>query len=90
MSYLRQFDADKIKIDRSFVQSLGNDDEQEALAITKALVSLGNAMDLTVAVEGAETEDQEVFSLQRAARNAGLPVFTGFVSGADLCHAFEP
>ena len=59
LSYLRQFDVDKIKIDRSFVQSLGNTDNQEALAIIEALVSLGRAMGLTVAVEGVETKDQE-------------------------------
>lgn len=59
LSYLQQFEVDKIKIDRSFVQRLGSTDDREAVAIIEALVALGEAMGLTVAVEGVETKDQE-------------------------------
>ncbi|MXQ10695.1 putative bifunctional diguanylate cyclase/phosphodiesterase [Microvirga makkahensis] len=59
LSYLKQFAVDKIKIDRSFVQSLAGTDYQEALAIIEALVSLGRAMGLAVSVEGVETKEQE-------------------------------
>ncbi len=59
LSYLRRFEVDKIKIDRSFVQHLGQQDE--AVAIVKAIVTLCHAMGLTVTAEGVETEDQKLF-----------------------------
>jgi len=62
LSYLRRFEVDKIKIDRSFVQHLGQ--QNEAVAIVKAIVSLCQAMGLTVTAEGVETEDQKLFLTQ--------------------------
>jgi len=62
LSYLRRFEVDKIKIDRSFVQHLGQQDE--AVAIVKAIVTLCHAMGLTVTAEGVETEDQKLFLTQ--------------------------
>jgi diguanylate cyclase (GGDEF)-like protein len=62
LSYLRRFDVDKIKIDRSFVQYLGQ--QREAVAIVTAIVALCQAMGLTVTAEGVETEDQKRFLSQ--------------------------
>ncbi|WP_445503714.1 putative bifunctional diguanylate cyclase/phosphodiesterase [Microvirga sp. G4-2] len=62
LSYLRRFEVDKIKIDRSFVQHLGEQDE--SVAIVTAIVSLCRAMGLTVTAEGVETEDQKIFLSQ--------------------------
>lgn len=62
LSYLRRFEVDKIKIDRSFVQHLGQQDE--SVAIVTAIVSLCRAMGLTVTAEGVETEDQKLFLSQ--------------------------
>ncbi|WP_084731036.1 putative bifunctional diguanylate cyclase/phosphodiesterase [Microvirga vignae] len=62
LSYLRRFEVDKIKIDRSFVQHLGEQDE--SVAIVTAIVSLCRAMGLTVTAEGVETEDQKLFLSQ--------------------------
>jgi diguanylate cyclase (GGDEF)-like protein len=59
LGYLHRFDVDKIKIDRSFTQSLGQG--SKAAAVIKAIVSLGHAMDLTVTAEGVETEIQKKF-----------------------------
>ncbi len=59
LGYLHRFDVDKIKIDRSFTQSLGQG--SKAAAVIKAIVSLGHAMDLTVTAEGVETEVQKSF-----------------------------
>jgi EAL domain-containing protein (putative c-di-GMP-specific phosphodiesterase class I) len=59
LGYLHRFDVDKIKIDRSFTQSLGQG--SKAAAVIKAIVSLGHAMDLTVTAEGVETEVQKNF-----------------------------
>lgn len=59
LSYLRQFEVDKIKIDRSFVQHLGQ--SGDAAAIVNAVVTLGHAMGLCVTAEGVETDDQKDF-----------------------------
>jgi EAL domain-containing protein (putative c-di-GMP-specific phosphodiesterase class I) len=56
MSYLRQFPIDRLKIDRSFVQSLGSDADNTA--IVKAIISLAHSLRLKVVAEGVETSDQ--------------------------------
>lgn len=57
--YLKQFKVDKIKIDRSFTQSIGR--AGDAAAIVTSVVTLGHAMGLTVTAEGVETHEQREF-----------------------------
>ena len=66
LSYLRQFQVDRIKIDKCFVQSLGK--ALDAEAIVTAVITLGHAMGLQVTAEGVETEEQSEF-LRRAGCN---------------------
>jgi diguanylate cyclase (GGDEF)-like protein len=56
IGYLRQFPFDLLKVDRSFVRDLGLN--TTANALVQSLVSLGDAMDLSVIAEGIENEDQ--------------------------------
>ena len=56
LNYLSTFPVDKIKIDRSFTQSLGVADN--SVAIIESVVKLGHAMGLTVTAEGVETPGQ--------------------------------
>ena len=56
IGYLRQFPFDILKIDRSFVRDIGMN--STANALIQSLVSLGDAMDLSVIAEGIENEDQ--------------------------------
>lgn len=56
LSYLRRFPFDKIKIDQSFVRGLDNDDE--AIAIVRAIAGLGRTLGMTVNAEGVETAEQ--------------------------------
>jgi len=56
LSYLRRFPFDKLKIDKSFVQAFGED--QEAAAIIRAIVALGRSLHLSVTAEGVETAAQ--------------------------------
>jgi EAL domain-containing protein (putative c-di-GMP-specific phosphodiesterase class I) len=62
LSYLRRFEVDKIKIDRSFIQHIGQ--QSEAVAIVTAIITLCRAMGLTVTAEGVETDDQKIFLSQ--------------------------
>ena len=54
LSYLRSFPFDKIKIDRSFVQNLGQNIDSQA--IVRAIISLGSSLGITITAEGIETE----------------------------------
>jgi diguanylate cyclase (GGDEF)-like protein len=56
LSYLRRFTVDKIKIDRSYTESLGQN--ADSAAIVTSVVTLGRMLGLTVAAEGVETHDQ--------------------------------
>jgi predicted signal transduction protein with EAL and GGDEF domain len=54
--YLRRFPFDKIKIDRSFLESM--EPTGESAIIVESIVSLGRSLGLTVTAEGVETEEQ--------------------------------
>jgi diguanylate cyclase (GGDEF)-like protein len=57
LSYLRRHAIDKLKIDRSFVRLLDQDDS--SAAIVKALIDLAAALKVQVTAEGVETEAQK-------------------------------
>jgi diguanylate cyclase (GGDEF)-like protein len=79
LSYLRRFRFDRIKIDRSFVQSIDQDDS--ALAIVEAILALGRRLDLTVVAEGVETQSQ-----LDALRRLGCPLVQGYLSGRPMAN----
>ena len=54
--HLRNFKIDRIKIDRSLIQAMG--DGAQSTAIVRALVGLGAGLGLTVAAEGVQDERQ--------------------------------
>ncbi|RYC29330.1 EAL domain-containing protein [Lichenibacterium minor] len=56
LSYLQLFQFDKFKIDKSFVNRLGEDDR--ALTLTRTIVNLGHNLGLQVTAEGVETQAQ--------------------------------
>lgn len=58
LSYLEQFPVDFIKIDRSFLCSVGPDSDA---IITRAIIALGHALKLLVVAEGVETLEQLSF-----------------------------
>jgi diguanylate cyclase (GGDEF)-like protein len=58
LSYLQSFPFDKLKIDRGFVAPLGK--SENSGFIIQAIVALGRALNLSVLVEGVETEEQRV------------------------------
>ena len=72
LGYLKRFPLDVLKIDRSFVT--GCEHGGDALAIPRAIVSLGHSLGLTVVAEGVENEGQ-----MRALDALGCEAFQGFL-----------
>jgi predicted signal transduction protein with EAL and GGDEF domain len=56
LSYFQSFPFDKIKLDRSFISGLS--DGNSALAILRAVASLGANLSIVTTAEGVETEEQ--------------------------------
>jgi len=77
LSYLQRYPIDKIKIDRSFISSLGTDPSADA--VVNAIVRLARALRLDVIAEGVETELQRV----RLAA-AGCDDIQGFLFGRPM------
>lgn len=71
LSYLARLAVDKIKIDRSFVQSIG---ASNADAIARAVIAFAKALRVTVTAEGVETEHQKRFL-----EEAGCDELQGFL-----------
>lgn len=57
--YLRRFSFDKIKIDRSFLESM--ESTGESAILVHSVVHLGRALGLTVCAEGVESDEQRRF-----------------------------
>jgi predicted signal transduction protein with EAL and GGDEF domain len=54
LSHLRQLPVDVLKVDKSFVQNVGTDDEDDA--IVRSTIDLARNLDLMVIAEGVEDE----------------------------------
>ncbi|HET9392868.1 MAG TPA: EAL domain-containing protein [Candidatus Rubrimentiphilum sp.] len=59
LNYLRRFEADHLKIDRSFVAGIGSRGSDETLV--KAIVAMGHSLGLKIVAEGVETNEQFEF-----------------------------
>lgn len=59
LAYLQHFPLDALKIDRSFIMGLGQNNGAEAIA--QAVISMANALKLEVVAEGVETTEQFEF-----------------------------
>ncbi|MDX2456834.1 MAG: EAL domain-containing protein, partial [Gammaproteobacteria bacterium] len=56
LSYLKRFPIDRLKVDQMFIRELLTSTEDAA--ITRAVISMANNMDLRVIAEGVETAEQ--------------------------------
>lgn len=56
LSYLKSFPVRKVKVDRSFIQNIGTDNNDAA--IVSGIISMAHSMDLQVVAEGVEKEEQ--------------------------------
>lgn len=77
LSYLRHLPVSELKLDRSFVADLEND--QAAQALSNAILGIGRSLHLTVVAEGVETPGQlEILGEQ------GYPVAQGYLFSRPL------
>jgi EAL domain-containing protein (putative c-di-GMP-specific phosphodiesterase class I) len=58
LSYLQRLPLDKLKLDKSMVEGVGN---LKAAAIVQAVTALSRALGLKVVAEGVETQEQQRF-----------------------------
>jgi diguanylate cyclase (GGDEF)-like protein/PAS domain S-box-containing protein len=80
LSYLRKFPFDRIKIDRSFVGTLG--ECPESVAIVRTIASLGSVLGVVTTAEGVETEAQLDF-----VRACGCTAVQGYYFGRPVAAA---
>jgi EAL domain-containing protein (putative c-di-GMP-specific phosphodiesterase class I) len=80
LSYLTRFPVRKIKIDRSFIDTLGV--SPQTSAIVSSIVGLGQSLHVTITAEGVETEDQAAILKQW-----GCDQVQGFYCGTETDEA---
>ena len=77
LSYLRRLPVSELKLDRSFVADLEQD--EAARALSRAILGIGQSLQLTVVAEGVESEQQN-----RLLREQGYPVAQGYLFARPL------
>jgi diguanylate cyclase (GGDEF)-like protein len=77
LTHLRAFPINKVKIDRDFIASIGED--HQSRLIIQAIVQMGHSLGLRVVVEGVETEEQETFL-----KGVGCRLVQGFRYGRPM------
>ncbi len=82
LSYLTRFPVKKIKIDRSFIDTLGT--SPQTSAIVSSIVGLGQSLHVTITAEGVETEGQAAML-----KKWGCDQVQGFYYGRPECEVSE-
>jgi predicted signal transduction protein with EAL and GGDEF domain len=77
LSYLRKFQFNRVKIDRSFVEDVA--ENSDASALTSAIIMLARSLKLASVVEGIETEEQAALLTAQ-----GCDEIQGFLFGAPV------
>jgi diguanylate cyclase (GGDEF)-like protein len=74
LAYLQQFPIDRIKIDRSFVKTINDNDKN--LRVVAGIAAIAHALEIDAVAEGIETLDQAV-----ALTSVGCPKAQGYLFG---------
>ena len=86
--HLRNFKIDKIKIDKSFVESMSS--TSESAAIVSALVGLGEGFGLTVAAEGIENAGQQAQLMRSGCQQGQGHLYSDPLSAEATAAFFAP
>lgn len=78
LSYLKKLPLDYLKIDRSFVMDIEQDDDDKV--IVEAIASLGKKLGLTLVAEGIENEFQDRFL-----KSIGCDIGQGYMYSRPIC-----
>lgn len=83
LSYLKQLPIDKLKIDRTFIKDIP--ENKDDVAITQAIIALGQNLGLEIIAEGVETKAQ-----QNLLKIMGCQEVQGYLYGRPMsAEAFE-
>lgn len=77
LSLLERVPADKLKIDRAFVQSIGDDDSPRP--VLDAIITMAHGIGLPLIAEGVETEAQHRYLAKR-----GVQCIQGYLHGRPM------
>lgn len=92
--YLRKFGFDKLKIDRSFIEEIG--ESADSTVILDSIIQLGLELNMTVTAEGVETVEQQQWlshsgchQLQgfMLSRPLSFEHVTAFIAAHNIAHA---
>ena len=82
-SYILEYQVDRLKIDRSFVSRVHQDDN--AAAIVRAIIAMGRGLNIELVAEGVETEEQFAFLKRKHCETVQGFLFSRAVPIAQFC-----
>ena len=82
LSYLKSLPLDKIKIDKSFVQDVLDDDDDAT--IVRAIIQLARSLGMQVIAEGVETREQESYIIAEGCNEGQGYLYSKPLAARDL------
>ena len=87
LDQLKQFEFDKLKIDKSFVANIMHDADDAAIVL--AIISIAKILKFKVIAEGVETEQQAQYLLEHDCGEAQGYLFGKPMTAADFTELLE-